>query len=91
MKITYDLPYTPEPGKCRKGVKSEELLAFIAFMESDKKNMCFEYDDRDMATRKCVYLRTYRKNHDMEDKVDIIVNLNRIFIVKKAKKVRKAS
>lgn len=60
MKITYDIKDLPER-RGRAGGKSEETLALIAFLaDSQKKNMCIEYDTEKDAKRRYDTLRNYR-------------------------------
>lgn len=93
MQITYDVKL-PERNSFRGGQKSEEVTAIEAFLQGSNKNMCFTYDDEDIAKRKLSSISGWRKRSPQGELVDHFRNGSRIFIVRlspKEIKERKAS
>lgn len=89
MKITYDLPTLPQR-KGSAGRKSEETLALIAFLaDSQKKNMCIEYEEEKEAKRRYDSLRNYRGTNKLQEVFDIYRVEKQVVIVKTKKTARR--
>lgn len=85
MKITYDIKDLPER-RGRAGGKSEETLALIAFLaDSQKKNMCIEYDTEKDAKRRYDTLRNYRNTNKLQERIDVYRVDNAVYVVKTKK------
>lgn len=65
VKISYDVKI-PEAAKAGK-VTSVEVESLLTFLDSNSKNICFEYTDKKEADRKSSTLRTWKKNHNRTD------------------------
>ena len=90
MKITYDIKDLPER-KGRAGGKSAETLALIAFLaDSQKRNMCIEYDTEKDAKRRYDTLRNYRNTNKLQERFDIYRVDHAVYIVKVQRAAKKA-
>lgn len=90
MKITYDIKDLPEP-KGRIGGKSVETFALIAFLaDSQKGNMCFEYDTEKDAKRRYDTLRNYRNRNKLQERFDVYRVDKAVYVVKPKKAARRA-
>ena len=65
VKISYDVKI-PEAAKAGK-VTSVEVESLLTFLDSNSKNICFEYTDKKEADRKSSTLRTWKKIHNRTD------------------------
>ena len=90
MKITYDLTDLPQR-KGSAGLKSEEVLALIAFLaDGQKRNMCIEYEEEKEAKRRYDSIRNYRSTHKLQEVFDIYRVDKQVVIVKAKKTTRRA-
>lgn len=85
MKITYDIKDLPAR-RGRVGGKSEETLALIAFLaDSQKRNMCIEYDTEKDAKRRYDTLRNYRNVNKLQERFDVYRVDKAVYVVKAKK------
>lgn len=90
MKINYDVKALPERAPLR-GKPCEEVLAVIAFLASQKKNMVIEYDDEDACKRRYETVKTYRRTNKLQEIFDTYRNGNQIVVIKLKKPGRPAA
>lgn len=81
MKINYDVKALPERAPLR-GKPCEEVLAVIAFLASQKKNMVIEYDDEDACKRRYETIKAYRRTNKLQDVFDTYRSGGQIVIIK---------
>jgi len=86
VKISYNVKI-PETAKVGKAT-SVEVETLLAFLDSNSKTLCFEYEDKKEADRKSSTLRTWKKNHQRTDFI-IYKMAETIYIEKVAVKPKK--
>jgi hypothetical protein len=84
MKINYDVKALPERAPLR-GKPCEEVLAVIAFLATQKKNMVIEYDDVGACKRRYETIKTYRRTNKLQDVFDTYRSGNQIVVIKTKK------
>lgn len=91
MKISYDLDTLPQR-KGRKGSKSEETLAVVAFLaDAKKRNMKIDYDTEKECKTRYNSLRKWRSDNALQEVFDIYAVDTCIVIIKLKKPDRKKS
>ena len=83
MKITYDIKDLPEHK--RGGKRSEEVIAIIAFLASQHKNMCISYDDAKECKKRYDTIRNYRSTNKLQEVFDLYRIENSIYVVNSKK------
>lgn len=89
MKITYDVTHLPERKYPHQD--SEEITALKVFLAGSQKNMVIEYEDPKKCKCRCTALRSYRKNHKLEDVFDCYRVDHKVVITRAKKKGRLTS
>ena len=83
MKVSYEV--TMEEIKRASTKRSEEHNMICKFLESDKNNMCFEYDSEDEAKNKAGLVSSIvKKINADEKKISYAKRNNKIYIMKAA-------
>ena len=62
--------------------KSKEIFTLEAFLETNHKNICFEYDTSEEAVRKRLLFADYRKRHKLQNVFDIRKRRETIYIIR---------
>lgn len=66
--------------------KSEEMIAIEEFLGSDNQNICFEYDDADMARKKRNNIATHARKAGFN--VKALLRDNKVIVIRNEKKIK---
>lgn len=85
MQLRYNVKLPPKK-EAKYGKKSDERIAIEAFIQSNHKNMCFEYDTSAEAKKKLSTINATRRSKNEADIYDTYRVDQCVYVVRKEKK-----